>query len=272
MPMRRPRIRRSASPSSSSTSVSPRRIALPGSIRPGGGTSRSSARLVRLLPHPDSPTRARVSPRSSVKLTPSTGCTGRPPSAGNETRRFSTSSTRVMRFGGPRRRASASPNRLAESTVTTMARPGKMRVPGRCHQHRLGVEDHAAPGGRRRLDAEAEEREPRLEQNHVAHAERRRHQQRSQRVGQQVPQDNPPPARAERLRGRHEALFPDPEHLGAHQAAGAEPPGRADEARTSAGSGIRSQTASTSSRMKSRGMASAPSTSRMSAASTAPPK
>ena len=57
----------------------------------------------------------------------------------------------------------------------------------------LGVEDHAAPGRRRRLDAEAEEREAGLEQDHVAHAEGRRDEERAGRVREEVTEDNPPP-------------------------------------------------------------------------------
>jgi hypothetical protein len=85
--IRRPRTRRSASPSSESRSVSPKRTALPVSMRPGGGTRRSRARLVRLLPQPDSPTSASVSPRSSVKLTPSTALTRVPSAPGKVIRR-----------------------------------------------------------------------------------------------------------------------------------------------------------------------------------------
>ena len=45
----------------------------PPAMRPGGtGTRRMSARLVTLLPEPDSPTMPRVSPLRSSKLTPST--------------------------------------------------------------------------------------------------------------------------------------------------------------------------------------------------------
>jgi len=52
---------------------SPPNTTLPPTIRPAGsGTSRTSERHVTDFPDPDSPTSARVSPASSVKLTPST--------------------------------------------------------------------------------------------------------------------------------------------------------------------------------------------------------
>ena len=106
MPIRRPRTRRSASPVSGRRSVPPRQTTLPCSMRPGGGMSCSSARLVRLFPEPDSPTSATVSPCPTVNETPSTGCT-RPWRPGKLTRRSRTSSSGVM--WRPRRRDPAGP-------------------------------------------------------------------------------------------------------------------------------------------------------------------
>ena len=60
-----------------------------------------------------------------------------------------------------------------------IARPGKNAIQGAVTSTGSRVEDHAAPGGRRRLDAEAEKGEPGLEQDDVAHAQRRRHEQRA---------------------------------------------------------------------------------------------
>jgi hypothetical protein len=52
---------------------SPSSSTRPPTMRPAGsGTRRTSERHVTDLPDPDSPTRARVSPAFSVKLTPST--------------------------------------------------------------------------------------------------------------------------------------------------------------------------------------------------------
>ena len=154
----------------------------------------------------------------------------------------------------------------------TMARPGKMPGPRRGHEHRLGVEDHAAPRGCRRLDTETEKGEARLEQDDVTHAERGGDQQRAGGVRQQVAEDNPSAARAERLRGAHVGLLPKPQDLAPHQPPGAEPAGRRRSAAPGRRTGTRSQTASTRRSRKSRGIASAASTSRISMASTAPPR
>ena len=64
MPIRPPRTARISDSGSASRSVPSSEMRAPSSIRPGGGTRRSRARLVRLLPQPDSPTSARVSPRA----------------------------------------------------------------------------------------------------------------------------------------------------------------------------------------------------------------
>src|SRR5205823_5506610 len=54
----------------------PSNLILPPTILPPGcGTSRSSDRLVMVLPEPDSPTMPSVSPGATVKLTPSTALT-----------------------------------------------------------------------------------------------------------------------------------------------------------------------------------------------------
>src|SRR4051794_13989622 len=76
MPIRPPRTSRMARSSSVMRSRPSSRIRLPGSMRSGGSSRRSSERAVRLLPLPDSPTRQRVRPGGMAKETPST--TGRP--------------------------------------------------------------------------------------------------------------------------------------------------------------------------------------------------
>ena len=48
-------------------------------MRPGGWTSRTIARQVIVLPEPDSPTSANVSPGCTWKLTPRTACTDAAP-------------------------------------------------------------------------------------------------------------------------------------------------------------------------------------------------
>ena len=240
---------------------------------PGDGTSRSSARLVRLLPQPDSPTSASVSPRSSEKLTPSTARNAAAAGSGKGDPEVLDVEDSAHAPRGSAASRSASPNRLAASTVDHDGEAGEDGRPRRRHQHRLGVEDHAAPRGGRRLDAESEEREAGLEQDHVAHAERRRDEQRPERVRQQVPEDNAPPRRPRA-----------PRRPGRRPPRGAAAPRRAPAARCRTtrsmpmkriSTGERAaarRPPSTRSSRKSRGTASAPSTSRMSAASTPPPR
>ena len=70
-----PRTRRIAASSSARSSVPSRRTEPP-TMRPGGSaTRRMSESAVTLLPQPDSPTMARVSPRPRVNETRSTAFT-----------------------------------------------------------------------------------------------------------------------------------------------------------------------------------------------------
>jgi hypothetical protein len=90
MPMRRPRTPRMRNSGRSIRSVSPRRT-LPALMRPFSGSRRSSASAVMLLPQPDSPTSAKVSPRSMARLRPSSA-RSTPSSASSSTSRRSMSS------------------------------------------------------------------------------------------------------------------------------------------------------------------------------------
>jgi len=66
--------------------VAPFESDLAETIRPGGGTRSRRAREVTLLPHPDSPTRATVSPRATSKEIPSTTRASSPDAAGTSRR------------------------------------------------------------------------------------------------------------------------------------------------------------------------------------------
>jgi len=90
MPMRPPRMLRISASGRANTSC-PARSSRPVSTRPASGSSRISARAVMLLPQPDSPTRAKVSPRSMLRLSASTARTS-PASASSSTARSETSS------------------------------------------------------------------------------------------------------------------------------------------------------------------------------------
>ncbi len=74
MLIRLPRIFRISSVGSLSRSL-PSNTTSPASVIPGDATSRMIERLVTLLPHPDSPTRPMISPRSTWKSMPSTART-----------------------------------------------------------------------------------------------------------------------------------------------------------------------------------------------------
>jgi len=76
--MRRPRMRR-ISPWLFGTRSSPSSSMRPLTIRALGASRRTIAWQVVVLPHPDSPTRPKVSPASTEKLTPSTAFTTRVP-------------------------------------------------------------------------------------------------------------------------------------------------------------------------------------------------
>ena len=110
--------RRGSCASSSVESLSrswPSNMTSPASIPPGGATRRMIDRDVTLLPQPDSPTRPRISPRSTEKSMPSTARTA-PSRVWNEVRRPRTSSS------GPRRaRASAAAAPPAASSSMTVS-------------------------------------------------------------------------------------------------------------------------------------------------------
>ena len=69
-----------------------------------------------------------------------------------------------------------------------MAMPGKVRDPPGVEDEGAAVGDHRAPGSGRRLHAEAEEGEARLQDDDVRHADRRDDDHRRQDVGQDLAQ------------------------------------------------------------------------------------
>jgi hypothetical protein len=85
MPMRPPRTLRISRSGSASTSV-PASDTAPAVTAPFSGSNRISASAVMLLPQPDSPTNAKVSPRAIARLRPSTART-RAESASSSTSR-----------------------------------------------------------------------------------------------------------------------------------------------------------------------------------------
>ena len=84
---------------------------------------------------------------------------------------------------------SASPSRLKPSTAAPIARPGTTDVHGACAQliQIAAVGDHRPPARRRRLHAEAEERQRRLRHDRAGDAERRGDHDRRDDARQHVP-------------------------------------------------------------------------------------
>ena len=94
-----------------------------------------------------------------------------------------------------------SPNMLRPSTVIATARPGTSAVHGATVEVVAARLDHQAPGGRRRLRAEAEEGQPRFGQDREGEADRRLHDHGGHDVRQHVAHHHLqvawcPPARA----------------------------------------------------------------------------
>src|SRR5262245_38523038 len=129
-------------------------------MRPGLGTSRMMDSEVTLLPQPDSPTSPSTSLVSIVKLTPSTArstpwlvakCVSSP----------STDRRGVTSHLQPRIERVAQP--VAEEVDGQHGQhdrePWKRREPPGCRDVVPSVGEHPAPGRRRRLHAEPEERQ-----------------------------------------------------------------------------------------------------------------
>src|SRR5439155_444365 len=87
--------------------------------------------------------------------------------------------------------------------------------------HAFGDED--APARERWTHAQPEEREPGLRRDRAGNAERRRNDHRSERVRKKVTDDDPPVSAADHPRRLDELLFPQGQHLSAHQARDREP-------------------------------------------------
>src|SRR2546430_3928200 len=143
-------------------------MTLPPMILPGR-CSRMMLSAVTDLPHPDSPTMPCVSPGSSSKLTPSTALTM--PSFVVKTVRRSWTSRRGCVKSGLRleTRVECVPNGVAEDIRCEHrgedGDAGPDHQPERVEEVALRVGQHVAPARRRRLDAEAEEVESRLDQD-----------------------------------------------------------------------------------------------------------
>src|SRR5262245_2957047 len=80
----------------------------------------------------------------------------------------------------------------------------KGRHPPRRGEELSAFHDHVAPAGRRRLDAEAQVGETRLDENRLTEEQRALYDHGGRRVGEHVPQEDAPVARAQRAGGLDE--------------------------------------------------------------------
>src|SRR5216683_8231193 len=198
-----PRTERIASSSSLTRSTSAS-FTEPPTIRPGGsGTSRMSESAVTLLPQPDSPTIARVSPGASEKLMRSTALTtprrvkknvcrsstaSKASDAADGAAGFASCSLAVTVMGSGRpsvaqARIEQIAQRIAEQVgAEHHEADGDAREdhqPGRgAHVFGRRFREHAPPGRMRLGDAEAEERERGFGQDRGAELRGREHDER----------------------------------------------------------------------------------------------
>ena len=107
----------------------------------------------------------------------------------------------------------ASPTKLAPSTVSVMIMPAESGTPHRPVHEAVPLAQHRAPARRGRLDAESQETEVCLGQNRRADRHRELHDQRADRVRQDVAQRDPQVTRAEATCSLDELPLADGEHL-----------------------------------------------------------
>ena len=184
-------------------------------------TSSCRCRSRRRCPRP-CPARRRSRRRRRPSPRPS-GAGSRTPQVLDLEQRASRAPRRPVRTPrGSKTSRRLSPRKLKASTAVKMARPGNVLI----HQfwkYSVPVGDHRAPLGRRRLGAEAEERQAREQQDRVAEVERRQHDHRPEHVRQHV---------AEQRRARRGAE--QPARLRRTRRRRPRAPGRARRARRSA--------------------------------------
>ena len=155
------------------------RCGRPRSARPAAGSSRVIARLVTLLPQPDSPTRPSVSPASISKLHAVDGVDRRlvRPEAhdqvldGKQGHRSSAPSHRLTRGSSASR--SPSPMKLIDSTAIAMAAPARSTTTasGSGRRRRWRPEQVTAPARHPAAGCPGPGRQPRLDDHRFRHAE-----------------------------------------------------------------------------------------------------
>src|SRR5918994_266797 len=230
-----PRISRISAPrggncARSTTPLSRRKWISPLVMRPGRSTSCRIARMVTLLPQPDSPTKPSTWPGMTSKLVPSTART-RPSSSAKETRRSRTerrgwtvtltSSSMTVRVGGI---APAVADEVEGQHGHDDDQAGNEKP--RCQRQGLDVlrllQQHA-PADRRWPDAEAEEGERGLVDDHHRDGERACSNDVAEERRHHVAQDDAHARAAGETRRQHEILLAQGEEAAAHLAAQGRP-------------------------------------------------
>src|SRR5690348_3872855 len=208
----------------------PLNTTLPLTILPGR-CSRMMLNAVTDFPHPDSPTMPSVSPGWSSNETPSTALTV--PSVVLKTVCRSLTSRRGCVNSGLQTGIERIPDRVAEDVGGEDRDEDhdawEVDQPGGVIEVALGLGQHVAPAGGRRLDAQAEEVEGRLDQDDLADAQAGRDDQHGQHVGQKVPEHHPEVAPSDRARGQDEVALLHRKDLATHQARNAAPSDRRDD-------------------------------------------
>src|SRR6266516_633770 len=209
----------------------PLNMTFPPTIRPGR-CRRMMLSAVTDLPQPDSPTMPSVSPALSSNETPSTALT-MPSLVEKTVCRSRTSSSGCVTAGlGLQSRVESIPDGVAEDVRGQDGE--KDREPWKSNQEpgaeevALGVRQHVAPARCRRLDAEAEEVQGRLDEDDLADAEAGGDDQHREDVGQQVANHQARVPGADRPRGEDEIALLHRQHLAADQACHLAPSDRGD--------------------------------------------
>src|SRR4051812_34537755 len=203
--IRAPRTSRMSASSSSKRLTSPS-IARPPVMCAGGESKiRSTARACTVLPEPDSPSTARISPLPSSYVTPSTALTT-PSSVWNSTCRSSTVrtgsaiATEELRVHGVTQRLAEQDERADQQAQEQRRPEHQVRVLG---EPRVGDGELQPPRDRRQSQADAEERQARLGADRAADDVRGEHEHRRDPVRQDVATEDPSAAGAHRARRAH---------------------------------------------------------------------
>src|SRR5215207_8656737 len=203
----------------------------PESMRPGAGIIRRTECAVMDLPQPLSPTTPSTSPRRMVRLTPSTARTV-PSSSGKDTRKSLISNSMLLStnhclLAGIRIGRITHP-----VTDETESHDGYDHKRHGCKQPRiqrdgldiLGILQQRSPRDHRRTQAQANEGQGSLSQDHIRKRDRKIHDDITQEGWQQVSGDDACIAAARNASGDHEVFFAQREQFASNPPRQMRPP------------------------------------------------